>query len=472
MKLSIRIFFLSAALWFTSCDSLLEVQPRQSIDAATALNTPEAINSNLANIYSYLKDVTLYGRDLMATAEAMSDNSRIINRAGGRYQNHGFNVANSHLAPWQQSYFAINEINLLLEALQRNQQLSPDFRDQVEGQAKTMRALLYFNLMRVFAYEPKTTVPGSAIKGGVPLILNGVIEPGQITFPSRASIDEVYRQMYQDLTDGVAKSPNSGGPHRVTKAAARALFAKVALYNEDWANAERYATDALASGVGIFVPNASYVDSWRVNNHPESILEVQFANANEVIGVNESVQSAYTTRVSLTATTLGGWGAVVPTNDFLALFQQGDVRRNLYVQGLNRSGVIATECTKYLGKSGTVYMDNLQIIRTSEVFLIRAEARARQGNASGALEDVNRIRTRAGLTAAADLTGQALLNEIILQRRLELAFEGDRWFDMKRRGQDVIKATGNVPFDDFRILGFIPIREIQVNPNLVQNIGY
>jgi hypothetical protein len=88
------------------------------------------------------------------------------------------------------------------------------------------------------------------------------------------------------------------------------------------------------------------------------------------------------------------------------------------------------------------------------------------------LDDVNSIRTRAGLAPAVGLTGQALLDEILLQRRLELAFEGDRWFDLKRRGENVIKATGNLQYGDARYLAPLPNREIQVNPSLVQNAGY
>jgi hypothetical protein len=305
----------------------------------------------------------------------------------------------------------------------------------------------------------------------VPIYLTGVLAPEQIELKPRNTIAEVYAQIYADLTDGVAKSPLTGGPYYITKAAATAIFAKVALYNQDWAKAEQLATDALALK-GALVTNANYVASWRSATHPESIFEILFKNTGEAIGVNESVQSAFTTRVSLTSSTLGGYGAVVPTTEFLNLFAAGDVRRNLYELGVARAAQTVIECTKFLGKTGTIYMDNLPVIRVSEVFLIRAEARARQNKNVEALSDVNAIATRAGVTAYVGLTGAPLLNAIIAQRRLELAYEGDRWFDLKRRGQDVVKTTGNVPFTDFRILANIPVREIQSNPNLIQNLGY
>jgi len=331
--------------------------------------------------------------------------------------------------------------------------------------------LLYFDLIRAYAYEPGMAPSAQQDKGGVPLLLNGVLLESQITLPSRATSAEVYAQIYADLTIATNKAPSSGAPIYITKAAAHALFAKVALYNKDWATADDQATKAIALQ-GTLSTNANYVSDWRAASHRESIFEVTFKNTNENIGVNESVQSAYTTRISLTTSTLGGYGAVVPTTAFLNLFPSGDVRRNLYELGVKRSNVTAIECTKFLGKTGTIYMDNIPLIRVSEVYLIRAEARAQLGtNDTGALSDLNAIATRSNLTFTG-ITGSDLLNEIYAQRRLELAFEGDRWFDLKRRGLDVIKTTGNVPYNDYRILAPLPTREIQSNRNLVQNFNY
>lgn len=466
--LILKLFCLS--LLMISCESLLEINPRQSIDSSKALTTREAITSNLANIYSITKSTLHYGRDFVATVEALADHARIINRAGGRYQNQGTNVPNSHLGNWATAYSLINEVNLLLEALP-NANVTDEFRDAVEGQARALRGLFYFNLMRAYSYEPGMAPTGTN-KGGVPLALNGIIDPSQIELKARDTQEAVYAQIYADLLAATTKAPSTGGPTYFTKAAAFALLSKVALYNQDWANAEVYATSALALK-GTLVTNANYVSSWRTSVHPESYYEVTFTSDAETVGVNESVQSAFTTRVSLTSTTLGGWGAVVPTTAYLNLFPTGDVRRNLYELGLNRSNSTVIECTKFLGKTGTVYMDNIPLIRVSEVYLIRAEARAKQGKEDDARTDVNAIATRAGLAAYDNtVVGADLLNAIDLQRRLELGFEGDRWFDLKRRGLDVIKTTGNVPYDDFRILAPIPVREIQSNPNLVQNLGY
>jgi starch-binding outer membrane protein, SusD/RagB family len=470
MKITIKILAVAMLFVFASCESLLEVNPKQSVDSSDALTTTEGIRSNLANIYSYLKTTVMYGRDYVATAEALADNTRIINRAGGRYQAQGSNVVNNHLGNWEFAYAGINEINLLLKALP-TADISATFRDETEGQVKALRALMYFDLVRTYAYEPGMA-PAGLDRGGVPLMLDGIISEDQIVLAPRASVADVYAQIYADLTDAIAKAPTSGGPAYITKAAANAIFAKVALYNRDWANAEAYATAALALKSTLST-NASYVNDWRVASHPESVFEILFKNPNESIGVNESNQSAFTTRESLTGTNIAGYGAVVPTTAFYNSYSASDVRRNLYQNGLARSGTIVIECTKYFGKTGTIYMDNIPVIRVSELYLIRAEARAMQGTKdTEALADLNVITQRAGLPAYGALTGTALVAAIIEQRRWELAFEGDRWFDMKRRGQPFMKSTGNVLYDDFRILAPIPVREIQSNTNLVQNLGY
>lgn len=465
---------ISLVLIFSSCDSLLDIDPQQSIASDQALTTPEGIKANLADIYSSFKNVLLYGRDFVATSEALADNAFVIDRAGGRYVQQAANAPTANMNNWATAYATINEINLMLEALPKVDGASPTFKDETEGQIRALRALLYFDLMRVYAYEPNMA-PAGLDKGGVPLALTGVLTPGQIELLPRATIAEVYAQIYSDLTIAAEKAPAqvAGAKYYVTKTFALALFAKVALYNQDYVKAEQLATDAIT--LGSLVPTAagSIVANWRLNNHPESLFEIGFVTAGETIGVNESIASAFASRATLTATTPAtGNGAVVPTTAFLALHGTNDVRRQLYQNGLRTP--IAMECTKFLHKTGTTYMDNIPVMRISELYLIRAEARAKKAapDEPGAISDLNLIAARVPVVYTGATTGAALVDAIIEQRRFELAFEGDRWFDLKRRGAAVLKSTGNLQFDDYRRLAALPVREIQINPNLVQNSGY
>ena len=467
-----------------SCKDLLEVTPRQFLDTSVALNTQDGINAAVTSAYANLKHFNLYGRDLLAITESLGDDARVINRAGGRFVSEAGNVISAHLAGWSRYYRTINETNLVLKALPSSN-FTQAQKDGIEGEMKFLRALLNFNLSRIYAYDPKVVVAQTS-KGGVPLLLEGIDDPSQISYPARSSIDDVYKQIYKDLSDAVAKAPLTGGPNKATKSAVNALFARIALHNQDYENAIKYATDALAGGVGRFVGNNEYVAAWRSNSNPESIFEILFQTRQESLGVNDALQSAYTTVASVSQASAlaasrptplpvaNGWGAVVPTVAFLNLHSATDVRRGLYQDGLNRSGVIVPECTKFLGKSGIVYMDNVPVIRVSEMYLIRAESFARLANpnVANALADLNQIRVRAGLTPFVATTSTAILNEIELQRRLELAFEGHRWFDLKRWGRDVIKSTGNVPYGDTRTLAPIPNSEIIANKNILQNAGY
>jgi len=349
------------------------------------------------------------------------------------------------------------------------------FKKQINGEAKFLRALFYFDLMRAFAYDPNAIVAASN-KGGVPLILKGSLDVGDVTLPARASIDEVYAQIIKDLEAAIADLPaRASSPHNATGGAAMALLSRVHLYKGDWANAAKFATDALASRQGTFATSANYVASWRTPVNPESMFEVLFFNVSESPGVNESLQSTYTTMVALgNRTTTGGFGDLVPTDGLLAELnsEAGDLRRSFYELGTAGRGTARIECTKFLGKNGVLNLDNVPLIRVSEMYLNRAEALAMSGNDAGALADLNAIRTRAGLPARTGLAGTALMTEILRQRRLELAFEGHRWFDLKRRGLDVVKSPSTIAFSDFRILANLPIREIQANTNLVQNPGY
>jgi len=146
-------------------------------------------------------------------------------------------------------------------------------------------------------------------------------------------------------------------------------------------------------------------------------------------------------------------------------------RSQLYAIGAGRGSGAKVECIKFIGKNGIVNLDNVPVLRKAELLLNRAEAYASSANDPLALADLNTLRTARGLSSVA-LSGAALLTDILNQRRIEFAFEGQRWFDLKRRGQDVIKTPENILTTDFRMLANIPQREIDANKNLQQNFGY
>ena len=473
LKNIVKPLAFSVVLMASSCSDILDVQPRQSIDAATALTSEDALTAALNGVYDRLQTNFLYGRDLIAIPEALSDNGRATNKSGRlnfEYQNQ----PNAHFIIWEYAYTGINRINLILDAIPKITTLSANSKNSFEGQASMLRGLLYFELARCYGYEPLVAVKESD-RGSVPIMKTGVLDLSQIERLPRASINEVYDFIYADLTNAVAKlSTVTLSTAYANKGAANALFSRIALYRGDYANSIKYANDALATGVGKFQTKDTYVSAWRTANHPESMFEIAY-QTNENIGVNTSLQTTYTTLVELgnTART-GGFGDLVPTAALLSAFEAGDVRRNLYERGTNGRGTAEIECTKFFGRTGSVNLDNIPVIRISEMYLNRAEALALTGKETDALIDVNRIRTRAGLDPKTGLTGKGLIDEIAAQRRIEFAFEGHRFFDLKRRGQDIVKAAPvqNLAYTDFRFLAPLPLREIQANSNLKQNVGY
>ncbi len=472
----------------TSCNDLIDVQPRASIDSATALTTEEAFDATIVGAYDGLQTTNIYGRDLIAVPEALADNGRATNKSG-RLVPEFQNQANAHMTlTWASAYFVINQTNLVLDALAKidTTVIKIPFakRQSIEGQAAFLRGLMYFELMKVYAYFPKNVIDAQN-RGGVPLITKGVLDLKDVTYDTRASIDDCYKQIVADFNraiDKLAGTAASRAPFYATRGAAQGLLSRVYLYMGDWVNAEKLATDALASGIGKFQTTpAATLAAWRTASHPESMFELNY-QTNENIGVNTSLQTSYTTLVELGNTgKTGGFGDLVPTANLLALLDLEkdtaskvlDIRRSLYERGTAGRGTAEIECTKFFGKNGAVNLDNVPIIRVSELYLTRAEALYNQGGKEpAALADLNAIRTHAGLPArTATLTGAALLTEILNQRRLELAFEGHRFFDLKRLGRDLVKAT-TIPFTDYRILAPLPVREIQTNGNLKQNFGY
>ena len=474
----------SITLIMLGCSENIEVKPRLAVDLGSAYSSPEALSAALNGVFDVLQTTDIYGRDLIAIPEALSDNGRATNKSG-RLVGENQNQPGASFINWSNSYVGINRANLILKALPTS--AAPQAtKDVIEGQCLFIRALFYFDLMRAYAYYPKAIV-GSQNIGGVPLILEGVADLTQVTQPSRASIDACYTQIFADLNSAVGKLTNTNTTYRApffaTKGAAQALASRVALYAGNWQEVVKQSTDALASGVGRFQTNAQYVASWRAASNPESMFELSYQTA-ENVGVNTSLQTTYTTlRDPGNRATTAGFGDLVPSPSMISalgitrtvdvLTRTTDVRSLLYEVGTAGRGPAEIECTKFIGRSGTVNLDNIPVIRISEMFLNRAEANYELGNIAGALADLNQIRVRAGLAAApATLSGQALLDDILNQRRVELAFEGHRFHDLKRRGLDIVKSPRTITFNDFLILARIPTGEISLNPNLKQNFGY
>jgi len=467
-KLYTALFILGISL--SSCEKMLEVKPRQSIEAETALTNPAAITAATNSVYARLREVSLYGRDLIVIPEVLADNS-FNTQAGNRLISQWNNQPGAHMSNWQYSYYAINQINLILDAIE-NISLEEDYKKKIKGQNLFLRALMYHNLLRVYAYDPTADIPSRNF-GGVPILLKGVTKTEEITFPERNTVEEGYQLIYKDLTEAyelLATENKARAPFFATAAAVSALFSRVALYNGDYEKVISESNRAMQSGIATFPSSAQYIASWRSEKNPESFFEVAFA-APDNLGSNESLRATLMSRTTISSQTAASFGYIVLSDELYDLYADGDLRKDLIMKGLGTLNASKNEITKFASKNGIVNLDNVPVIRYAEMILNKAEAHAKLGQTDLANIELNKIRTRVNLPAV-HFSAADLMAEILLQRRLELAYEGHRFFDLKRLGIDIVKEQGLVEFTDYRFLARLPIREVTANPNLKQNFGY
>ena len=469
MKSSIY-FLLLIIIVSASCKKILELEPKQSVEATEALKTTRGVESALNAVYARLRDIGQYGCGLIAIPEALSDNA-IHTGTNSQYRNTALNQPLAHFDNYESGFYGINEANLVLDAL-NNIEAAGNWKDAIAGQAHFLRALFYHNLAKAYGYDP-TAVIAANDRGTIPIVTKGVLSFDQIEDNPRSSIADIYQFIYKDLDSAFTQLTRSNTPpagsYRATTAAVLAIWSRVALFNGDYEKVVSAATDALELGVGTFQSKENYVKAWRSESHPESVFEVPF-KANENIGANNSLRAIFSTHIDAQNTAATTHGVLVVSDELNNLYTASDVRKQLIWKGLG-TNASRNEISKFISRGGIKDLDNVPVIRVSELYLNRAEAYMHIDREDLALIDLNKIRERAGLTAV-NFTGNTLLDEIWLQRRLELAFEGHRFCDLKRLGKNIVKPSGNVPFSDYRILAPIPYREVNASDVLRQNRGY
>ena len=476
MKNTNKFLLLSlVALLLASCNGYLKKEPRALLTTDKVFSDSAGVISVLAASYRHLHRFEYYGRDMMLMGDVLADNAAIAINTG-RYVTHINNQLFSHFNFWSGApYEAVNEANFVIEATDDTKILMSDrLRARLKAEALFIRALCHHDLARVYSYEP-------ANAGGFNL---GVVIRDKPTRgvsdadgAKRATVAETYDFIIKDLQDAIAlfsTIPNEAFPRRANQAAAEALLARVYLYAGRFADAADAADAAMstlssqAAPTAVLTTTANHVSSFATATHPESIFEIDIGPADwsTVDGVNNSLASW--TRSPSSFLPLPGPGpvyAIKASNTLNGLIVAPDVRRNLWSS--------AGECGKWRGEKGN-FVENVPVIRYAELLLISAEGRARSGGEAAALTSLNQLVTNRGLTAL-NLSGLALIDEIMRQRRIEFAFEGHRWFDMKRLGLPIPKDPAQgaaLSASDSRLLSFIPTSETGVNPNLVQNPGY
>jgi hypothetical protein len=349
------------------------------------------------------------------------------------------------------------------------------------GEAKFLRAFYYFNLVRVF--------------GGVPKI-DKVYDDSNISELSnafvRASEDEIYGLIISDLEAAVAALPAKPASvlGRATKGAAQSLLAKVYMYRKNWAKALELSNEVINSNIYSLEPD--YAVIWRQSSEhgPESIFEIEGQNGDDGWGIG-----GYFTHQAARGSVFdgySGWGFNTPTSSLENAYESGDVRKasTIYYAGqtLWDGAVVGDDVANprynykaYVSKNlETNYDDwwsgkNIRILRYAEVLLINAEAANEMDQAGQAKTNLNLVRQRAGLGDTPASSKDDIRNAIWKERRVELAMEHDRFFDIVRQGRAglIMRAHGKDFIDGVHERFPIPQSQILLSGGQIkQNPGY
>jgi hypothetical protein len=441
------LYFLIVISLF-ACDDFLDKKPVDQIAADVYFTDEASAESAVRAIYRAMESPYYYGQSLITVPEFAAGHVAHVSNLPEytNFETNNIRIDNPWvLNIWSSAYSIINAANNVVDQVPQITGIISDAkRAQFVREAKFIRALAYFNLVRSW--------------GDVPLIIMPT-QPGSTADyqQPRTPADQIYGQIIADLVDagnlpdtyGSSLEQNKG---RATGGAAKALLAKVYLYRGQYAESAALAKEVMGKGYTL---TPTYSSIWLTENSSESIFELQF--------------DAQATNPLATVSN--------PTNSVLFLakkeaydmFEEGDTRRNFTVNFTNSKYYIG----KYRNYNPAT--QNAVIIRLSEVYLIYAEAQARaSGSASGEPYDYYKaIRDRAGIDTPAweTLTDvETFVTEVQREKRRELMFEGEAWYDYTRTGLALTEMM-TVP-DPGRYFFPIPQVEREVNKQLGQNSAY
>jgi len=496
-----KIMLLLVVIIFTACsEDFLERYPKTSLNEGIIYNS-ETEYILLANgCYLALRDYTKY--DWWCLAELPSDNAgfqfNIIESGGIRSGGVADMWMQTPSDPryesfWNQSYKGITNCNKLLNEIDREgiNWSKESYKERCSGEAFFLRALYYFNLVRTY--------------GGVPVVLEPITSEEAVNI-KRSTEEQVYEVIVNDLKEAINHFSNAMDVEengRANWGAAASLLGKVYLTMHQYTKAEVQLSAVINSNKYSLLP--VYADLFNPSNkdYTETIFAVQYseetaATANRFIFQFAPHTSGgdVTQRPNITISGGGGWNQ--PSEDLINAFEPGDLRKDVSIgfwTGPDWDLIVRTlpYCNKYkppISAPDDRCSDNFPVIRYSDVLLMYAEVLNELGNTTQAIQYVQQVRDRAGLTdPLTGYTKETLEALIAKERQVEFCFENQRFYDLKRTGKaiEVMSAHGirekeNRPWlntyypdafniQEYKLLAPIPVKEIDIN-RLEQNPGY
>lgn len=443
---------------FWGCNDKLDVDPYTFTSDKTYYKTQDQIKSAINGIYDKLQD--LYNGDhIYIHTEMRADNTdyQYYETDRGIQQREDINdflmtasnIYNQNV--WNRLYDGIQQANAVIVNIDNVEFTDDNLKAQHEGEARFLRAFFYFHLVRLY--------------GEVPLKDKPTTGPGDAFTSTKASVDELYAFIKEDVNKAIEKLPakyeNASDKGRLTKGAAYTMMGEICLTLHDYTNAVNYFTEVTKLGYVLLTGENGYASLFDPTNknHAESIFEIQYSATVE--GENSNFIFTWGPRDSRSTLINSAWtgamgGSNTPTLDILQAYEEGDLRmdasigyfvdsRNKVYQeslGANFSitGDTAVYIKKYYHPPFTVdgrADENWPVYRYGYVKLLLAEALNEAGRGTDALPHLNEVRKRAGL-ADITVTDQASLREAIFKEiRIEVAFENHRWYQLLRTGRAI-----------------------------------
>jgi hypothetical protein len=457
------------------CKDFVNLTPKDIIPVSGFYKTEADLQGALTGTYGSIRAV--YNGYFQFT-ELPSDNTRTINSSEvgyGQFDKLNWLVNNTAIASGRnQHYTVIAGTNVTLGHADEVTYAVPATKTQLVGQAKFLRALMYFNLVRFF--------------GDVPLVLTEIKSQAEALDLVRTPAADVYAQIEKDLADAETALPASytgANVGRATSGAAKALLGKVYLQEKKWALAEAKLAEVVALTQYQLLPDVNNVFGVGKDNNAEIIFACQYFSS----GNGEGNSFAYNfAPVNANVTTVAGASTNLGTKDLNDTFEAGDLRKAAFLTAFGTGNATDYYAKKFVYNvlAANEGDNDWPVLRLADVVLMYAEALNNNGKTALAIPQINRVRTRAGLAAKAlTLTTADTQLAIEQERRVELCFEGHRWHDLIRWGKatstmaafktkyaTLDPANSNLAPSINKELFPIPQVEVLLNSKLTQNPGY
>ncbi|GAA3943058.1 RagB/SusD family nutrient uptake outer membrane protein [Chitinophaga oryziterrae] len=494
-----KTIILCLVLGMFSCKNYLEVKPQGQIDQEAAAGDPATTQNLVTGVYNSMWEGSMHGFSYVGMTNIASDDADKGSNADdgkttyGAFDNLTMDGSVNNLNEvWSGFYLGISRANQALNAV-AGSSLDETLKNQLMGEVRFLRAYFYFDLVRFF--------------GGVPKI-DKVLTPGEANsaaYQTKASADTIYQFIISDLEFALANLAIKGGANtavgRATKGAAAGLLAKVMLYRQNFQRAYSLTDSIIKQSVGAYGLLDNYEDIWRTTGADgiESVFEVQ-------TGVNSACNAAIASYSECQGPRAGGkygwadlgFGFGVPSQSLLDEYEANDKREAATVIFISSTGTFLWDGFRIPGQDSVqnsyynykAYHSrikepfcgdrsrmpkNLRVLRYGEIRLIHAEAALALSKSGEALDDINALRPRAGLAPLGSVDRHAIWHE----RRVELAMEHDRFFDLIRENElepglaaAAFAAHGKTFADKNKVFP-IPKKQIDLSGgSLKQNTGY